>query len=168
MAMKWMCGMRNRALNFTTHTTWPDDMDFPVSDATTPVYYAEMILPVNDDVLEHVVRMQYHSTLYGFDIMSYLFTMLVDIYNWGAMPLEVITQVAVEYYIDTHGIDPSQDWLQSMDALQTEFFWLLYRTYGNIKSVIIDQSQYQFSMVHDYRLLNNGLDGIILLLIYED
>ena len=166
--MKWMCGMRNRALNFTTHTTWPDDMDFPVNDATTPVYYAEMILPVNDDVLEHVARMQYHSTLYGFDIMSYLFTMLEDIYNWGAMPLETITTYAVEYYIDTYGVDPPTDWLQSMDALQTEFYWLLYRAYGNVKSVIIDQSQYQFSMVHDYRLLNNGLDGIILLLIYED
>jgi hypothetical protein len=161
--------MRTRTLNYTTHTTWPDDMEFPMSDDNTNIYYAEIILPISDDFFEHLQRSEYHRDLYGFDIILYLFTMLEDIYNWGTMPLEAITATAMEYYIDCHDDhDIPSEWQQSMDALQTEFYWLIYRAYGNIKSIILDQPEYDFSMVHDYQLLNNGLDGIVLLLIYEE
>lgn len=161
-----MCGMYARPLTFVESKVCPEleyvhefDADFHL--------YAEIILPVPESLipfLEHAVE---DDSLMGMDIMDYFLLMLEDICNWGAMPLDKANERCVEYYHDILDTDPPEEWIDYVHRSHTEFFWAIYRAYPHMRELLIDDQNHEFLFVTDYKLLNEGVDGVVLTVVYD-
>lgn len=161
-----MCGMYTRPLTFVESKICPELESVYEFDADAH-FYAELILPIPDSFipfLEHAID---DDSLMGMDIMDYFLLMLEDICNWGEMPLEKANERCVEYYHDILDTDPPEEWIEYVHHSHTEFFWTIYRAYPHIRELLVDDQQHEFLFVTDYRLLNEGSDGVVLTVVYE-
>jgi hypothetical protein len=129
--------------------------------------YAEIILPVPESLIPFLEDAVDDDSLMGMDIMDYFLLMLEDICNWGAMPLDKANERCVEYYHDILDTDPPEEWIDYVHRSHTEFFWAIYRAYPHMRELLIDDQNHEFLFVTDYKLLNEGVDGVVLTVVYE-